>query len=156
MYNFSKKARGFIQLLLLMILYFDKTYGDEKSAVDVFNAIQNPENDEITENNLNIHCYNTAKIVALNKITAKSKEFEIAIGETVTFGNIQITVHKYCKSPDIYSSTYYALLTITEHKIDDDPKVVFQGWLVSFNPSLSTFEHPIYEVFVHNLSLDAH
>ena len=38
------------------------------------------------------------------------------------------------------------LLTIFDNKIDDDNLSVFHGWIVSSNPSISTFEHPVYEV----------
>lgn len=87
------------------------------------------------------------KIIALNKITATSKELVLKTGEPEYFGNIKITLHKCAKNLDPYAEDNYLLLTITEHKIDEDPILLFQGWMISSSISLSTFEHPIYEIF---------
>jgi len=87
------------------------------------------------------------KIIALNKITATSKELVLKTGESEYFGNIKITLHKCVKNVDPYIEDNYILLTVTEHKIDEDPILIFQGWLISSSVSLSTFEHPIYEIF---------
>jgi hypothetical protein len=93
---------------------------------------------------------NLGKIIALNKVTAKSKELSLKLNEPQYFGNIQIELHKCLKNPDPYNEDNYMLLTITEHKIDDDLIVIFQGWLISSSLSISTFEHPIYEIFAKN------
>lgn len=87
------------------------------------------------------------KIIALNKITATSKELVLKTGESEYFGNIKITLHKCAKNVNPYVEDNYILLTVTEHKIDEDPILLFQGWLISSSISLSTFEHPIYEIF---------
>ncbi|HJD57337.1 MULTISPECIES: DUF2155 domain-containing protein [Rickettsieae] len=87
------------------------------------------------------------KIIALNKITATSKEMLLKLNEPQYFGNIQIKLHKCIKNLDPYNGDNYMLLTITEHKIDEDPMLIFQGWLISSSISVSTFEHPIYEIF---------
>lgn len=92
----------------------------------------------------------SGKIVALNKITAKSKELSLKLNEPKYFGNIQITLHKCIKKLDPYNEDNYLLLTVTEHKIDDDSTLVFQGWLISSSISISNFEHPIYEIFAKN------
>ncbi|WP_341764440.1 DUF2155 domain-containing protein [Candidatus Tisiphia endosymbiont of Beris chalybata] len=93
------------------------------------------------------HC-TSAKIIALNKITATSKELLLKLQESQYFGNIQIKLHKCMKNLDPYNEDVYILFTITEHKIDEDSKVIFQGWLTLASVSISTFEHPIYEIFV--------
>lgn len=90
--------------------------------------------------------YNVAKIVALNKITAKSKEFSIKVGETAYFGNIAISVQKCWSNNDPYFIQNKILLKIVENKIDDDPQNIFYGWMISSNISASAMEHPSYEV----------
>lgn len=92
----------------------------------------------------------TAQIIALNKITAKSQEIKLNKGESKYFGNIEIKVHKCIKNPDPYEPDNKILLTITEYKIDEDPAIIFQGWLFSSNLSISTLEHPVYEIFAKN------
>lgn len=89
-----------------------------------------------------------AKIIALNKITATSKEMILKTGEpSQYFGNIEIKVHKCLKNSDPYAPDNQILLTITESRIDEDQILIFQGWLMSSSMSVSTFEHPVYEVF---------
>jgi hypothetical protein len=90
------------------------------------------------------------KIIALNKITATSKELVLKPNEPQYFGNIQIKLHKCIKNLDPYNEDNYMLLTITEHKIDEDAMLIFQGWIISSSISVSTFEHPIYEIFAKN------
>lgn len=94
--------------------------------------------------------YNNARIIALNKITAKSNEIVIKVGHNCYFGNIEVKVHKCFKNIDPYSPDSKILLTVTENKADEEPIKIFQGWLYSSSISFSTFEHPIYEIFAND------
>ncbi len=87
------------------------------------------------------------EITALNKTTAKSAKLTFKVGEEQYFGNIKIKIHKCVKNLDPYNEDNYILMTITEYIIDEDPKLLFQGWMTSGSISLSIFEHPIYEIF---------
>jgi len=121
---------------------------------DIFNLINNDppvsdSNQNITESTEFKNCEN-GEIIALNKITAKSEKLTFKVGEEKYFGNIQIKLHKCVKSLDPYKEDNYLLMTVTEYKIDEDPKLLFQGWMTSSSISLSTFEHPIYEIFAQN------
>jgi len=87
-----------------------------------------------------------ASMIILNKITAKSNKEIFNLGEVRFFGNISIEVHKCIKSTDPFNENNLMLLTIFDNKIEDDNLSVFHGWVVSANPSLSTLEHPVYEV----------
>jgi hypothetical protein len=110
-----------------------------ESDLDVFSAVDNQQSEFMK-------C-SIAKVIALNKVTAKSQEFIFDISEEVYFGNIKIKVHKCFKSLNPYSPDNQMLLTIIENKIDEDQLLLFQGWMSSSRISLSTFESPIYEVF---------
>ncbi|AFB21227.1 DUF2155 domain-containing protein [Rickettsia canadensis] len=118
---------------------------------DVFIPLD--ENHPVLNQNYNINNssefknYANGKIIVLNKITATSKEMNFTVGEEQYFGNIKIKLHKCIKNLDPYNEDNYLLMTITEYKIDEDPNLLFQGWMTSSSISLSTFEHPIYEIF---------
>ena len=99
---------------------------------------------------LQLKSYDSGKIIILNKITATSKELNLKIGKPQYFGNIQITLHKCIKNLDPYNEDNHMLFTVTEHKIDEDPMLIFQGWLLSSSISISSLEHPIYEIFAQN------
>ncbi len=90
--------------------------------------------------------YNSAKLYAINKITAKSRQITVQIGKSAYFDNAEIILHRCWKAPGRPMPINQALVTVTENKFDEDPKQIFQGWLISSQPALSTLEHPVYEV----------
>ena len=91
-----------------------------------------------------------AELIILNKITAKSVKRTFNLGEVQFFGNLSVEVHKCVKSIDPFNANNLMLLTIFDNKIDDDNLSVFHGWIVSSNPSISTLEHPVYEIIAVN------
>jgi hypothetical protein len=88
-----------------------------------------------------------AELIILNKITAKSVRVNIALGEVRFFGNLSVEVHRCIKNPDPMDNNNFMLLSAFDHKIDDDNVSIFHGWMLSSNPSVSTVEHPVYEIF---------
>jgi hypothetical protein len=86
------------------------------------------------------------KLIILNKITTKSTEHILKIGEVKFFGNLSIKLHKCVKGTDPYNTNNWMLLTIFDNKVEKEAVTVFHGWVLSSNPSLSTLEHPVYEV----------
>ncbi|MDG1436525.1 MAG: DUF2155 domain-containing protein [Rickettsiaceae bacterium] len=87
-----------------------------------------------------------AELIILNKITAKSQKVVFSIGEVKFFGNISVEVHKCTKNTDPFNANNLMLITVFDNKIPDENLSVFHGWVMSSNPSLSTVEHPVYEV----------
>lgn len=88
-----------------------------------------------------------AELIILNKITAKSARVNLALGEVRFFGNLSVEVHRCIKNPDPLDNNNFMLLSAFDHKIDDDNVSIFHGWMLSSNPSVSTLEHPVYEIF---------
>lgn len=88
-----------------------------------------------------------AEIIILNKITAKSARVKLELGEVRFFGNLSVEVHRCIKNPDPLDNNNFMLLSAFDHKIDDDNASIFHGWMLSSNPSVSTLEHPVYEIF---------
>lgn len=91
--------------------------------------------------------HKTAKIIALNKITAKSVILNIDTNSSKYFGNVEIKVHKCLKNEDPYFVESKILVSVIENKVDEDPVVIFNGWILSSSISLSSLEHPVYEIF---------
>lgn len=89
-----------------------------------------------------------AKLIAINKTTAKSKHIMLKSKHIRYFGNIGIQMHKCIKNLNQYTPDNYILLTVIENKIDEDPNLIFQGWITSSDISASVMEHPIYELFL--------
>ena len=86
-----------------------------------------------------------SKFIILNKITAKSSLEMLNIGEEKEFGNLSIKLNKCIKNTDPFDRNDFLLITVLDKK---DNSIIFNGWLVSNNPSISTIEHPVYEIIL--------
>src|SRR5262245_24723831 len=67
----------------------------------------------------------TAKIIALNKITAKSQVLRIPVGKSIYFGNVEIKAYKCLKNIDPYHPESKILVSVVESKVDEDQTVLF-------------------------------
>ena len=85
----------------------------------------------------------------LDKLSSKSKLLKLDIGENFFYKNLEIKVLK-CKNskfddnPEI--TTY---LQVKDSKNSNNDEVfVFNGWMFSSSPSITPFDHPIYDVWL--------
>ena len=89
----------------------------------------------------------------LDKVTARTRDFEIAIGETVNFGALAITP-RYCRRrPPEETPETYAFLEIRDRRtdgfgVDTDGEEIFSGWMFASRPAQNPLEHPVYDVWV--------
>ena len=89
-----------------------------------------------------------AKLIGLDKITAKTSEIIINMGETKNFGSLEIKVLK-CgkiqeKNKDSESVAYLQVKDLTKN--DSDKVFIFNGWTFSEDPTLAPFDHAIYDL----------
>tara|TARA_B110000967_G_scaffold152262_1_gene156448 strand:- start:1731 stop:2240 length:510 start_codon:yes stop_codon:yes gene_type:complete len=88
-------------------------------------------------------------IVALDKITAKTSDIHILIGETKKFGLLEI---KALQCGSVKSSTepghaaYIQVKDLSENK--NNKVFVFNGWTFSSSKTLRSLEHPIYDLWL--------
>ena len=91
---------------------------------------------------------NEVIIQALNKITAESLNIPAKIREQIIFGKILIEPQKCWQSPPDKRPENKILVKI--HQITPEEEIIaepiFHGWLFSSSPSISSLEHPIYDV----------
>lgn len=89
----------------------------------------------------------------LDKVTARTRDFEIVIGDTVQFGALSITA-QYCrKRPPEETPETYAFLQINDRRtdgfgVDVEGEQVFSGWMFASRPAQNPLEHPVYDVWV--------
>ncbi|WP_262695326.1 DUF2155 domain-containing protein [Kordiimonas aquimaris] len=87
---------------------------------------------------------------ALDKITARITEIELAVGAETTFGTLTIRA-KYCRTrPPIQPPETFAYLEIDDLKRTGNYERVFEGWMVASSPSLNALEHAVYDIWVIN------
>ena len=89
---------------------------------------------------------NVAILQGLNKITAKTSEFEIKVDDSVEFGKLTIIVRKCWQAPADQRPESKILLEIYENINEDTKNKIFYGWMFASSPSISSLEHPIYDV----------
>ena len=80
----------------------------------------------------------------LNKVTARVSNIEILSGEEIELYGLRIT-NKSC-----YISLPEEKLLVGVYLIVDDLKGDndFSGWMIKDLPSISSMEHPLYDIWV--------
>lgn len=110
--------------------------------------LQDPEAPELTSEPGSI-----AVLRGLDKVTARTRDFEAPIGEEIQFGALSITV-AYCrKRPPEEPPEVFAFLEIEDRRTDGfgvstEGELMFSGWMFASNPALNALEHPVYDVWV--------
>lgn len=89
-----------------------------------------------------------AVLQGLDKITARISTIEVPVGETVSFGSLQITVRACDKRPPEETPESAAFLQVVEQKPGEQPVTRFSGWMFASSPALSAMEHPVYDLWV--------
>ena len=90
---------------------------------------------------------NIAEIRAIDRITGRSFNLKIPIDTEVTFSNLVLNI-KYCyKNPIDKEIENFAYLTVKDKLLNN---IIFQGWMFSSSPSLSSLEHPINDIWLLN------
>ena len=88
-------------------------------------------------------------IKALDKITAKTFDIKLAIGEKKIFGPLEIKVLKCQPSKDHYITETVAYLQVKDNSVKDNNQVfLFNGWTFSSSPTLKSIEHPVYDLWI--------
>ena len=92
--------------------------------------------------------FSSAKFIGLDKITAKTSEITINLGETKKFGPLEIKVLK-CANIDSenISNESVAYLQVKDLSINENEKVfIFNGWTFASDSTLTPFDHAIYDL----------
>ena len=90
----------------------------------------------------------TVVLQGLDKITARVSTIKVPVGQTVTFGALQITARACDKHPPEEVPEAAAFLEVVEVEPDEKPVQRFTGWMFASSPALSALEHPVYDLIV--------
>jgi len=109
------------------------------------NNTQNNFQETKTKNNNKIHI----NLKALDKITAKTSTFRLAVGEKKFFGSLEIKALKCQISESSDSVDTVAYLQVRDLSIKDNNQVfLFNGWTFASSPTLRSIDHPIYDLWI--------
>lgn len=113
--------------------------------------------------------YETATLRALDKITGRSTDFEIVVGEPMVYGSLRIDLQTCFQAPPEEPPESVAFLRLTaatskrvqsmaaprkiteEERAEsekEDATVYFSGWMFASSPGLNALEHPVYDIWV--------
>ena len=117
----------------------------EDSTEQKKNLLELKKKNKKTPKNKNI----TVNILGLDKITAKTTEINLKIGEQKKFGLLEIKALKCGKvdsSNERGEAAYIQVKDLTDKK--NDEVFVFNGWMFSSSPSIAPFDHPVYDIWL--------
>jgi len=92
--------------------------------------------------------FSNAKFIGLDKITAKTSEITINLGETKKFGPLEIKVLKCGKvNSKNKKNDSVAYLQVKDLSVSRNEKVfIFNGWTFSSDSTITPFDHAIYDL----------
>ena len=153
-----------LSLLIVILFFFKSAYLNAQEKINLQDLQptfeEEPDSKEFDDNtevskikSKKKKLLNTTKTIvklrALDKITARTSDMDILIGKKKRFGYLEI-VAKKCKRAITKGNTgvvaYIQVKDLSEKK--DDKIFVFNGWTFSSSPTLKTFDHPIYDLWV--------
>ena len=89
----------------------------------------------------------SAKLIGLDKITAKTSEIVINLGEIKKFGPLEIKVLKCGKINSDNKNNSVAYLQVQDMSENQNEKVfIFNGWTFASDPTIAPFDHAIYDL----------
>lgn len=89
------------------------------------------------------------KLMGLDKITAKTSEIKIKLGDTKRFGLLEIKALRCGKVKSKNNPGEVAYIQVKDISGNKREKVfIFNGWTFSSNPSLTPFDHAIYDIWL--------
>ena len=89
------------------------------------------------------------EIKILDKVSSKNSKLEVEIGKEAKFKNLLIKALK-CKNSEFDDNpeiTAYLQVKDISDKSNDEV-FVFNGWTFSSSPSITPFDHPVYDIWL--------
>ena len=91
--------------------------------------------------------HDTVVLGGMEKVTGHAFAFAIGVGETGSFGALQVTVRACRKTPPWQTPESASFLEIRDGRSGDSAEV-FNGWMFAGTPGVSALEHPVYDIWV--------
>ena len=111
------------------------------------NDIDSQDSIKVKKENLLKNNSSSAKFIGLDKITAKTSDIIINLGETKKFGPLEIKVLKCGKVNLENKNDSVAYLQVKDISENQNEKVfIFNGWTFASDPSIAPFDHAIYDL----------
>ena len=101
----------------------------------------------------------TAHLMGLNKITARTHPMRTALDAPLRFGTLGIIVRACEKARPEDPPKTIAFLEIREYPVNEEvttePEPIFSGWMLASSPGLNALEHPVYDVWLTDCTISS-
>lgn len=111
-------------------------------------AAMPPSDEVLTEPPANKVPNPTGIFAGLDKITGRITSFDVAIGETVQFGALQVTPRACYTRPPTETPHTDAFIEVDEVTLQGEIRRIYTGWMFAASPGLHAVEHPIYDIWL--------
>ena len=139
---FSSNAEEVKIAPLINLDEIEPSYDEEIIIVDeekLFSEIKEKDSDSNDDN------AKIAEISILNKITANVERIKLPLKENYLYKELEI--HPIgCHLSGPYEKKEVGIYLNIHHK--DSKEKIFNGWMLKSLPSISSMEHPIYDIWV--------
>jgi len=91
-----------------------------------------------------------AVLQALDKVTGRVTPLEVVVGDSASFGTLDIVVRACQERPPEAFPESAAYLEVFDRRVEGggEGRRVFDGWMFASSPALSALEHAVYDVWV--------
>jgi len=122
---------------------------DELEKIEKTNINLNNTEDTLEKSNIKKNNKIYINLKALDKITAKTSEIRLLVGEKKFFGTLEIKALKCQLSENNDSTDTVAYLQVKDLSSKDNNQVfLFNGWTFASSPTLQSIDHPIYDLWI--------
>ena len=92
---------------------------------------------------------NLVEVKILDKVSSKTSQLSLNMGEEKKFENLIIKILK-CKNSEFDDNPEVtAYMQVQDITLKNNDKVfVFNGWTFSSSPSITLFDHPVYDIWL--------
>ena len=158
-----KLGNKIFSIFFFSIISLESSFAEQKIVTSPLMNIDEikPSFEELDDNNKNINPKQSLKekknvkklkssqavLIGLDKITAKSTELIVNLNESKVFGPLEIKILKCGKvkvNNKIDSVAYIQVKDLTKN--DNEQVFIFNGWTFASDPSLTPFDHAIYDL----------
>ena len=154
--------------VVLSLLFSIKLYANEKIStvplINLENLKPSFEEEEISSEKDNLNNRSILKdkksqsnkekttkvnLIGLDKITAKTSNLSLKLGEIKRFGLLEIKVIKCGKVESDDRKDEAAYIQVKDVSDTNNEKIfVFNGWTFSSTPYLQPLDHPVYDIWL--------
>ena len=158
-----KRGNKIYYSFIIFFIFLNFSYADDKIVTSPLINIEKikPSFEELDDDNENFSLNENLKekkntsnlkssqaiLIGLDKITAKSSELVVNLNESKQFGPLEIKILKCGKvklNNKIDSVAYMQVKDMTKN--DNEKVFIFNGWTFASDPSLTPFDHAIYDL----------